>query len=192
MRVPFFVTFDFTGGGRRGWLYTESSSRGRRGGAGAAPAGRPRGPRASRLSTLATVRRSTPRRRSPRRSPLAASPLLPPPLCLAAPFRDCEHSVSMIRSVCPYLSLQPAVLHVLSVCIFSCSWRRFRRCAERHFMHLVRLKTSTFSKGSATCCPNSGPISGRTPPSVWTPRARPEDQRDFRPDHAAMYVCMLN
>ena len=133
MRVPFFVTFDFTGGGRRGWLYTESSSRGRRGGAGAAPAGRPRGPRASRLSTLATVRRSTPRRRSPRRSPLAASPLLPPPLCLAAPFRDCEHSVSMIRSVCPYLSLQPAVLHVLSVCIFSCSWRRFRRCAERHF-----------------------------------------------------------
>ena len=59
-------------------------------------------------------------------------------------------------------------------------------------MHLVRLKTSNISTGSATCCPNSGPISGRTSPSVWTPRARPEDQRDFRPDHAAMYVCMLN
>ena len=41
-------------------------------------------------------------------------------------------------------------------------------------MHLVRLKTSKFSKGSATCCPNPRPISGRTPPSVWTPRPRPE------------------
>ena len=35
-------------------------------------------------------------------------------------------------------------------------------------------KTQKNSKGSATSCPNSGPISGRTPPSVWTPRPRPE------------------
>ena len=33
----------------------------------------------------------------------------PVPTCDAY-FRDCEHSVSMIRSVCPYLSLEPAVL----------------------------------------------------------------------------------
>ena len=62
--------------------------------------------------------------------------------------------------------------------VFACSSRCFQRCAKHHFPFEKWSKAPTkrkkILKGLRPSGSDLGPISGRTPPSVQTPRRRPE------------------
>ena len=71
--------------------------------------------------------------------------------------------------------------------VFACSSRCFQRCAKHHFPFEKRSKAPTkrknFLKGLRPSGSDLGPISGRTPPSVQTPRRRPK----LRPPGVDLY-----
>ena len=84
------------------------------------------------VSSVWTVLSVTPHASGEWRSPLAASPLLQPRACVSMihlSLWNLLFCALITVSLCPFM------------CIFSCSWRRFRRCAERHFSLKMHLKS---------------------------------------------------